>query len=208
MLDEARGRLYLVNQNANHAEISSYLDKQVIGAIPVGSLSNYPLAAPDATAVLLSYDACGVTASTRSTRVSVRNEGKGRMRVTAQVIQSGIALTYPLGGEADTGTQPGTSGAGAAPSLSVRQAGGEILLDFSFNTGAVRSLGTATPTDFLIQSPEAVNIPRRVRVYQNYRNSQAPGSVIPVPAGVFTAEGPADIVRDVARQRLYIANSG
>ncbi len=220
--------------------------------LPVGSLSDYPLAVPDSTAVLLTHDQCGVTAATRSARVVVHNQGRGRMTATAQVIQSGITFTFPLGGAETTapgmppgpgagapgqiipvplpgggliqippGTQPGATGgslaatarqqaaiAGAAPLVSVRQSGTDILLDFSVNTGALRSLGTATPTDFLIQSPEAVNIPWRVRVYQNSRNAEAPGTVIPVPVSISTNEGLADIVADPARRRLYIANSG
>jgi len=37
VLDEGRGRLYLVNQNANRVDIYSYLDKQLVGSIPVGA---------------------------------------------------------------------------------------------------------------------------------------------------------------------------
>ncbi len=218
--------------------------------LPVGNLRDYPLAVPDATAVLVTHDQCGVSAATRTARVTVRNEGRGRMTATAQVIQSGITFTFPFGGTADIGTPtgpgagppgqtipvplpgggmvqippgtaPGATGGqlattsrqqaaivGAAPLLSVRQAGGETWLDFSFNTSAVRSLGTATPTDFLIQAPEAINIPWRVRVYQNYRNAEAAGTVIPVPISVSTAEGLSDILYDAGRRRLYIANSG
>lgn len=36
VLDEARGRIYLVNQNANRVDIYSYLDKRVTGSILVG----------------------------------------------------------------------------------------------------------------------------------------------------------------------------
>jgi len=38
VLDESRGCLYLVNQNANRVDIYSFVEKKVVGAIPAGSL--------------------------------------------------------------------------------------------------------------------------------------------------------------------------
>ena len=60
-----------------------------------------------------------------------------------------------------------------------------------------------------MQSPEAINIPTRVRVYQNNRNAEAQGHRDSGPDQRSpTAEGLVDMVTDTARQRLYIANSG
>jgi DNA-binding beta-propeller fold protein YncE len=42
VLDESRGRLYLVNSNANRVDVYSYLDSRLMGSIPVGQT---PLAA-------------------------------------------------------------------------------------------------------------------------------------------------------------------
>ncbi len=79
---------------------------------------------------------------------------------------------------------------------------------FQFSSYAARALGTVAPHDFLIQSPEAINIPPSIRVYQNNRNSEAKGTIIPIPIGISNSEGLVDMVTDTARQRLYIANSG
>src|SRR5207244_9605613 len=57
-------------------------------------------------------------------------------------------------------------------------------------------------------SPEAINIPPRIRVYQNNRNAEATGTIVPVPVGVSTTEGLVDMVSDSSRNLLYIANSG
>jgi len=59
----------------------------------------------------------------------------------------------------------------------------------------------------LIQSPEAINIIPNVRVFQNNRNAEARGAIIPVDTGA-GATGLADMLSDTARQRLYIANPG
>lgn len=79
---------------------------------------------------------------------------------------------------------------------------------FQFSSFAARALGTVAPHNFLIQSPEAINIPPSIRVYQNNRNSEAKGDIIPIPIGISNSEGLVDMVTDTARQRLYIANSG
>jgi len=218
--------------------------------LPVAAVYDSPIALPETAAVLLTNDQCGVTAATRTARVTVRNGGKGRMTAMAQVIQGGVTFTFPLGGQTgepvvgpgagapggafpiilpggDTtlippGTAPVDRGQAAAaaatsqqaaivrnaPLVTARQTGTEAALEFTFNSNAASSIGTQTPTDFLIQSPEAINVPWRIRVYQNNRNAEAAGTVIPVPVSVSTAEGLVDMVQDTVRQRLYIANSG
>jgi DNA-binding beta-propeller fold protein YncE len=59
----------------------------------------------------------------------------------------------------------------------------------------------------LLQSPEAINILPTVRIFQNNRNAEARGTVLPIDYGASTS-GLADMVQDSARQRLYIANPG
>ena len=85
---------------------------------------------------------------------------------------------------------------------------GSQTIDFLFNATAARSLGTVPPHDFLIQSPEAINIPPDIRVFQNNRDADAKGAVLPVEIGVSNSEGLVDMLTDNTRQRLYIANSG
>ena len=62
--------------------------------------------------------------------------------------------------------------------------------------------------DFLIQSSQAINIPPQVRIYQNNRNAESRGDVIPIPVGISATEALMDLAYDGTRQRLYIANSG
>ncbi|HUK19007.1 MAG TPA: hypothetical protein VLW65_21450, partial [Bryobacteraceae bacterium] len=82
------------------------------------------------------------------------------------------------------------------------------------------TLGTATPDVLLLQSPQAVNIINAVRVYQNSRNAEAPGTIFPADTGAIggvsltagfgvsasNQTGLTDIVMDSARHRLYLAN--
>lgn len=95
-----------------------------------------------------------------------------------------------------------------APQVSIQQNGMQANVRFSFNPNAARSLGTSTPSDFAVISPEAINIPARIRVYQNSRNTEANGDVIAAPVSVSTAEALTDLILDERRQRLYISNSG
>jgi len=97
-----------------------------------------------------------------------------------------------------------------APRVTVQQAPDGPVLNFSFSSAAAaNSPGTlAPPHTFLIQAPEAINIPPTVNVYQNFRNTEASADVIPVAVGPALLEGLVDLASDTTRQRLYIANSG
>ena len=87
-------------------------------------------------------------------------------------------------------------------------AGADPSLDFTIAT-ANRNIGTVTPShSYLLQAPLAVNLPSRVTVYQNNRNSEARGDVMVIETGISTNEGLVDLVLDNPRQRIYIANSG
>jgi uncharacterized protein (TIGR03437 family) len=80
-------------------------------------------------------------------------------------------------------------------------------LEFTYNT-SVRSMGTVSPVhQFIVQSNEAINIPAAVQVYQNNRNTEARGDIMPVEVGLSANAGLLDMVQDTRRARLYIANS-
>jgi uncharacterized protein (TIGR03437 family) len=108
---------------------------------------------------------------------------------------------------------PGAAGNAAvlqtAPRIQTQPSAEGANVTVTYNTLNNRTIGTVTPVhDLLIQSPQAVNIPSRLRVYQNNRNAEATGDVIPVPVSVSANEGLVDIQMDSTRQLLYIANSG
>ncbi|MBY0503598.1 MAG: hypothetical protein K2X03_06805 [Bryobacteraceae bacterium] len=115
----------------------------------------------------------------------------------------------PGAGGAAGGQQNNAANAFANSAPAVRPvAGAESALDFTITT-ATRNIGTVTPThNFLLQAPQAVNLPPRVTVYQNNRNSEARGDIMPIETGISAAEGLVDLVMDTPRQRVYIANSG
>ena len=233
------------------------LSQSGITVIPVATIYDNPIAAVDTTALILTNDPCGVTASTRTAQVNVTNRGKGRLTATAAINQNGVTFTFPIGGQPNAG--PGVviggggpgGGAGAggpgqgipiglpgggqqqippgiiptatnttlptaqqnavvqnAPILTMQPNANGATFKFSYNPAAATSIGTGTPADFVVQSPEAINIPARIRVYQNNRSSEAAGNVIAAAVSASTAEGLVDIVLDSTRQRLYVSNSG
>ncbi|HTP31203.1 MAG TPA: beta-propeller fold lactonase family protein [Candidatus Acidoferrales bacterium] len=154
--------------------------------LPIGTVRNQPLAMPDSNVALLGSDQCGVTAAINSAVIPVRNIGGGsRMTVTAQVL------------------------APASTSATVTAAAKSYGADVTakFNSAAARNLGTAAADQILLQSNEAINIVPAVRVFQNNRNAEARGSIVPIDWGA-SATGLADLLVDSTRQRLYIANPG
>jgi uncharacterized protein (TIGR03437 family) len=153
--------------------------------LPIGTLQQQPLAMPDTTAALLALDQCGVTGSQNAATIPVRNFGGRTFTATAQVMV--------------------TSATATTVRVTPRPYGADVTAQFS--AGAARTRGTSTPDLLLIQSPEAVNIIPNVRVFQNYRNSEARGTVIPIPTGAGSS-GLTDLLTDAARQRVYIANPG
>ncbi len=132
----------------------------------------------------------------------------------------GGVIQIPGGGVIAIPGFPGLPGAGfannaanalanTAPAIRpLNVPGSDPNLEFSITT-ANRNLGTVTPShSFLLQAPGAVNLPSRVNVYQNNRNSEARGDVMVIETGISSAEGLVDLVMDTQRQRIYIANSG
>ncbi|MDQ6663557.1 MAG: hypothetical protein M3Z23_04105 [Acidobacteriota bacterium] len=214
--------------------------------LPVGMLSQSPIAIPDSQVVFLATDQCGVTAAMNTVQNAVNNAGKGRLSVNAQAytlpntavgglggnggagggiifpIRGGPGIIIPIGGGFPGGGGFGGGGTGAAPGTTVITPaagattpleqtipnGNGAMLRFQINPSAARTLGTVAPSDFLIQSPEAVNIPANVRVFQNTRDADARGTILPVPADISAGEGLMNLLGDTVRQRLYIANSG
>jgi uncharacterized protein (TIGR03437 family) len=128
-----------------------------------------------------------------------------------------IPPTVPGGGTAPIGPQLPAGGTGGqnnaifqtAPQVRVQQSPDGPAMDITYNSVNNRTLGTVSPVhDFLIQSPEAINIPPRLRVFQNNRDAEARAVVLTVPVGISANEGLEDILYDAARNRVYIANSG
>jgi uncharacterized protein (TIGR03437 family) len=153
--------------------------------LPIGGLSQFPVALPDSNVALLAFDQCGVTAAQNSAIIPVRDAGGGRITPNAQILT--------------------TTTTSATTRVTMRPYGADVTA--SFSSAASRTIGTSTPDQVLIQAPEAINIVPNVRVYQNDRNAESRGAIIPVDIGA-TTTGLTDMVQDTARQRLYIANPG
>lgn len=115
--------------------------------------------------------------------------------------------TVPGTGNTTTTTQQNAI-AQTAPTIRTRRDGADIIFELTFSSRAATSLGTSTPVDLLVTSNEAINLPSRIRVYQNNRNAEARGNVVGSPVSISTGEALVDLVLDTARRRLYIANSG
>ncbi len=119
----------------------------------------------------------------------------------------------PGGGTATAGTATAattTNTASTGPTFQLGQnSNGGVAVTFSYNPNAAKAgLGTNGESDFLIQSPEAINIAPNVRVFQNNRNAEARGQVFPVSQNISAAEALMDILMDSNRRRIYITNSG
>jgi uncharacterized protein (TIGR03437 family) len=138
---------------------------------------------PDAKVALLAYDQCGVTASQNSAAIPVRSLGGGKLTPTAQILT--------------------TATTSASVRVTSKTYGGDVTATFSAN--AAKTIGTAAPDQILVQAAEAVNILPNIRVFQNTRNPEARGTILPVDIGA-TSTPLSDMVEDSARHRLYIAN--
>jgi uncharacterized protein (TIGR03437 family) len=187
------GRMVLSADGANLYALSD----SGFAILPLGTVSTSALAVPAVDAILLTRDQCGITSSTGS--VLINNPGRGRITASAILQQfAGIA------NQASPATAPTARASTVA-------AGPQIA--FTFNAALSRGYGTITPPhDFVVQSIEAINVPDRVRVYENVRDSDARGTIVPLASGggqtLPLVPGPfPDMQYDAARQRLYIANT-
>jgi uncharacterized protein (TIGR03437 family) len=130
----------------------------------------------------------------------------------------GITIGFPgtPGGPGGITTTPGgttttttsTTTTGVAPSVTTKLTATGASLTFRYNPNAAKSVGTVTPSDFLIQAPESINIAPNLRVFQNNRNSESPGKILVTQQNISAGETLMDMAMDTARQRIYVANSG
>ncbi len=159
-------------------------------ALPLSTISQSAVAEPATDVLLLANDQCGVS-TTSTSALAINNSGKVKATVSATLLQySGV------GGQASASTEP---------SVRPSQSGLSFVFDPTLNKG----YGTINPPhDFLLQSTDAINIPDRVRVYQNFRDSDDRGTILPIATGGSSSYQLSDLVYDAARQRIYIANTG
>jgi len=165
--------------------------------LPVGAITQSPLANPQSLSVLLTNDICGVFKGTTATDL-FDNGGRGRFTVSL--------TAAPNNGPIGPGQPPAANV--PAPTVTVANNGATPSVTFRYNAANAASPGTVGPVNYIVASPEAINIPPTIHVYQNNRDSISTGQVVSVPINATTAEGLTDILLDSARQRLYIANSG
>jgi uncharacterized protein (TIGR03437 family) len=225
------GKMVISSDGANIFAIS----ESGFMTIQIGQMNRNPVAAPERTAVLLANDQCGVTENIRRQGVLIRNEGTGRLTATAQilttttgpgapgggplpgggviVIPGGPTIPLPPGvtppiGTPVGGAAPGNAAIiGASPTVQNQNTADGPLINFTYNS-TNRNLGSTTPTNFLIQSPEAINIPSTVTVYQNNRDTESTGDIIPIETNASAPNfGLVDMVYDAARRRIYVANA-
>jgi uncharacterized protein (TIGR03437 family) len=205
------GKMVIDSAGANIYGISESGFMQV----PIGTATNLPIAQPDSRVVLLLKDSCGVYSSQGTAAVPLDNLGKGRFTgsITAGTVST--TITVPgLGGPGGFGGGPGggtitvTTAQANLPTASVSNTSNAATLNFRFNQAAAANPGTTGPSDFIVTSNEAINVPGVVHVYQNNRAPEAGGTIIPVTINASAGEGLTDIVLDSIHQRLYIANAG
>lgn len=210
--------------------------------LPLSTISQSPLAMPERTVSLLVNDQCGVYRDASRSSVEVKNAGRGRLSVNAQLLQvtptgpagiggaggagggqpgGGVVIVLPtppagtevpvaptLPGGAATGTNAAVAATAPVFRTQATVEGGRVDVEFT-RAAAGRNTGTVSPTHtLLLQSNEAINIPPALRVFQNFRDSDARGEIIPVEVGLSANEAIEDVVVDHRRERLYLANSG
>ena len=83
-----------------------------------------------------------------------------------------------------------TTSNSTGPIAQVQATATGATVTFSYNSkAAALGLGTTGESDFLVQSPEAINIPANIRVSQNNRDASARGKVVPITLNVNAGEG-------------------
>ncbi|HXJ40210.1 MAG TPA: hypothetical protein VNH18_13105, partial [Bryobacteraceae bacterium] len=173
--------------------------------LPVSTINQLPLAVPQSRSVLLTNDTCQVLKLTTAT-TGFDNPGRGRYTITLAAAAANGGTVVPGPGGIPIPIPGGA--AIPAPAVQVVNTATTPSVTFRYNAAAATNPGTVGPTDFLITSPEAINNPGVIHVYQNNRDSISQGTIVPVSINASTAEGLADIWLDSARQRIYITNSG
>lgn len=170
-------------------------------SIALSAIAQGPLAEPASDVVLLTNDQCLVQGGGTAT-VAINNPGKGNITASASLVQF-------------TGSTSTNGTAATAPSVKSGQSSSGASLTFTYNPAAAKGPGTVVPPhDFLVTSPQAINLPDRIRVLQNNHDSNAAGTILPVATGPTSAvagglnAGLNDLIWDAARKRVYIANTG
>jgi uncharacterized protein (TIGR03437 family) len=181
--------------------------------IPIGTAANFAIAVPDLTAVLLTSDICGVFAGQNTASSNVSNLGRGRYTAAIAPYTPSTTTTVVLPGPPGIGPFPITptpapAAAGPIPAASVTNTGTGATLNFRYTSTANANPGTTGPSDFVVTSAEAINIPGNVHVFQNNRDPVSTGTVLPVNVNAVYNSGLTDIYLDTPRQHIIIANSG
>lgn len=206
--------------------------------IPLGDLSRSPVLQPASGIVLLASDQCNSVPEGTRSRIDIVNQSRVQtpVTVTATLVQTlgGVAVPGLGGGGGPGGGQPGGGGIvinppttpipgvptipglnnpqqvtqQTAPSLRVVREGPNSAFEINYNFINSRGIGTPAAHDFLVTSPQAVNLPGTIRVFQNSRNTDSRGDIYPVQTRISPAEALTDLIADPGRNRLYISNSG
>ena len=185
--------------------------------LPIGTVSSLPIAQPSSQVIMMTSDVCGVYSAQNTASNPINNAGRGRFTVNVAPAQITTTITLPVGGLPGGGFGGGPGGgsvvtttttAANAPSVTASNTGTTPVINFRFNPAAAANPGTTGPADFVVQSPEAINVPGNVHTFQNSRTPESNGTIIPVAINASAGEGLTDMVTDTARQRLYISNSG
>jgi uncharacterized protein (TIGR03437 family) len=190
------GKMVIESTGANVYAIS---DSGFI-ILPVSTINQSPIAVPQSLSVLLTNDICSVFKGAAAVD-KFDNAGRGRFTVALTAVPN-------FGGMGGPGQPPQPAVNVPAPTVTISNTGTTPAVTFRYNAANATSPGTAGPVNYIVNSPEAINIPATIHVYQNNRDSISVGTVVPVGINATTTAGLTDIVMDSARQRLYIANSG
>jgi uncharacterized protein (TIGR03437 family) len=174
---------YAISQSGFLVLPISTLAQPAIPCTNNGIPTTCSIGVPDSNVALLASDQCGVTASQSTAAIPVRSLGGGRITPTAQILT--------------------TTTTSATVRVTSKSYGGDMTATFSAT--AARNIGTAAPDQVLVQAAEAVNVLPNIRLFQNTRNPESRGTILPVDIGA-TTTGLTDMLADNARHRLYIAN--
>ncbi|MBI5280157.1 MAG: hypothetical protein HY858_00640 [Candidatus Solibacter usitatus] len=161
--------------------------------LPLANLYDYPIIQPETTTVFMAVDGCN--RGIASARLRVNNLGKGKLTFAVPNLNASLIA------QADSGLAPSSITLTMDPGRSgvVRQPGTNLSFNFGLN-------GAPLVIDLI--SPEAINIPNRIKVYMNYRTSDMRGMIYPIPTGLNLNHGLRDIQLDESRGRAYITNAG
>ncbi len=179
--------------------------------LPVSTINQNPIANPDSSVVLLSSDQCGVTGSQRTASVSVKNDGRGRLTSSAQVLQftptgpTGIGGVGGAGGGAIGGGvvivfPPGAGGGPViTPAPTVPGGGGQTNPAITSLAPQVRTTNTANGSqlDFTFTSAVTARVPGTVSPSHTFLIQSNEAINIPPGVQVFQNFRDADAKADL-----------